>query len=137
MYKMSRLASLVTLTLSACLITACSDGKDNADHKAKSGFTLVPQVETSSPNVKFGINLQNNDCSDGKSTIGNVIWSVTDPNVKSVKIFAGKTMFAYTGAVGQQATGPWVNKDTEMTLTDGNTGKQLAHIKMTTQACTN
>lgn len=136
MYKMSRLASLVTLTLSACLITACSDGKDNADHKAKSGFTLVPQVETIGPSVKFGINLQSNPCSQGDGVIGNVTWQVLDPSVKNVKVLAGTSVFTYAGASGQQLTGPWIHKDSALVLTDASTGKQLAHLKMIAQPCT-
>ena len=137
MSKIVQLASLSSLVLSACLISACSDGdKNDANHALKSGYTLVSQVETSNPNVKFGIVIQNNPCNDKlKNAIGSVSWDATAAGVSHVKVMAGKSMFADLGGKGQQLTGAWINQDSALTLVDANTGKTLATIKIGTQAC--
>ena len=137
MSKIVQLASLSSLVLSACLITACSDGdKNDADHTLKSGYTLVSQVETSNPNIKFSIDIQNNTCSDKpKNAIGSVSWDATAAGVNHVKVMAGKSVFADVGGKGQQLTGPWINQDSALTLVDANTGKNLATLKIGTQAC--
>ena len=137
MSKIVQLASLSSLVLSACLISACSDGdKNDADHTPKSGSILVPQVTTSNANVKFGIDIQNNTCSDkGDGKIGTVTWTVSDPGIAHVKVMAGTQEFTYAGDSGKEVTGPWVSKATTFSLLDAATGKQLADLKVVAQPC--
>ena len=137
MSKIVQLASLISLFLSACLISACSDGdKNDADHTPKSGTILVPQVTTSKPSIKFGIDIQNNTCSDkGDGKIGTVTWTVSDPSVAHVKVMAGTQEFTYAGDSGKEVTGPWVSKATALSLLDAATGKQLADLKVVAQPC--
>ena len=136
MSKIVQLASLSSLVLSACLITACSDGKDNADHPSKSGTILVPQVTTSKPSIKFGIDIQNNTCSDkAEEKIGTVTWTVPDPSVQHIKVMVGDKVFTYAGTTGKEVTDAWVNKGLTLTLVDAATSKQLADLKVVAQPC--
>lgn len=137
MYKMSRLASLVTLTLSACLITACSDGKDKSVSSADTGHILVANYSPAVPGANLSIDLKENTCSDKKiTTVGSVKWSVTIPTVTHIKIIVGdNNLLTYAGPTGSVSTDKWVQDGTKFTLIDADKKSTLGTLVVSDSTC--
>lgn len=80
-------------------------------------------------------------CPGTVPVIADVSWNVSDATVPSVKVEVGRDgeqrkLMVEAGDTGTIKTGPWVSPGVQFTLSDKDSGRELAHYEVTAEPCT-